>query len=521
MGIGSGAWFLVRKVAVMPDENNTNNMASAQTGGAGSSGTVPEEGPSRAAGSAIPMPPVPQAAPTSAPGVSGYGNGSTQPYQSAQSYSSAPSSPAGSPYSNGYSPADIPSSPVMSKPQKKSVSRVSIVITAIISVLLGLAIGGGITGFVAYKVFGGSSANSDFAASTDSSGSITITPVSDDATLAEVVSAKALPSVVSIDVYSNSSSYYGYSMGSSSSSTLAGLGSGIILTEDGYILTNYHVVEGSTDLIVNIDETEYKATVTGSDESSDLAVIKIDAHGLTPIEIGSSNDLRVGEWVMALGSPFGLEKSVSTGIVSALYRSTSMSSSTGISIYANMIQTDAAINPGNSGGALVDSEGKLIGVNTLIESASGSSSGVGFAIPVDYAMKVAEQLKQGKMVEHSYLGVSLASVTAQNAGSANLSVDSGAYIANVVSGSGAASAGLQKGDVITGIDGDKITTASEAIIAVRSHDPGDSIEVTYVRGNDTKTVSVTLGSDASADAESSSNTQPQQQQNSYFFSFGS
>ena len=173
-------------------------------------------------------------------------------------------------------------------------------------------------------------------------------------------------------------------------------------------LTNYHVIEGADQLKVNAGGEEYTAQVVGTDESSDLAVLKIDATGLTAIEVGSSSDLAVGEWVMAVGSPFGLEQSVSTGIVSATSRTTSAlndSSSGSSAVYTNMIQTDAAINPGNSGGALVDKDGKLIGVNTLIASASGSSSGVGFAIPVDYAMNIAQQIIDGKTPSHAQLGI--------------------------------------------------------------------------------------------------------------------
>lgn len=265
---------------------------------------------------------------------------------------------------------------------------------------------------------------------------------------------------------------------------------------------------GSSSLIVKVDDNSYSATIVGTDSSSDLAVVKIDASGLTPIEVGSSNDLVVGEWVMAAGSPYGLEKSVSTGIISALYRSTSMQSSTGLSIYANMIQTDAAVNPGNSGGALVDSNGKLIGINTLIESSSGSNSGVAFAIPVDYAMKIASQLEKGEQVQHAFLGVSLASVTSQNYKSANLSVQSGAYVGSVQSGSPAADAGLQKGDVITKVNGTSVASASEAIIQIRSYSPDDKISIEYVRGSDTKTVDVTLSgtTDSSSGYNSSSSS---------------
>ena len=219
--------------------------------------------------------------------------------------------------------------------------------------------------------------------------------VSEDATLAQVVAAKALPSVCSIDVYAYQNSYYyGYNSGSKNnqgSLTQTSLGSGVVLSEDGYILTNYHVVEGGAAFKVTIEGEQYDAELVGSDESSDLAVLKAQGEGFTPIELGDSDNLTVGEWVMTIGSPFGLEQSVATGIVSATSRSQIYSSSTDdsdASLYPNMIQTDAAINPGNSGGALVDSEGKLIGINTLITSYSGNYSGVGFAIPVNYAINI-------------------------------------------------------------------------------------------------------------------------------------
>ena len=214
--------------------------------------------------------------------------------------------------------------------------------------------------------------------------------------LAEAVAAKALPSVVCIYVYSNQASYsnyFGYSSGSSTKTlTQSSLGSGVILTSDGYVLTNYHVIENSDALKVNVAGDEYDATVVGTDASSDLAVIKLDnASGLTAADLGDSENLTVGQWVMTIGSPFGLEQSVATGVVSATSRSQIMENSTDYygltssspTIYPNMIQTDAAINPGNSGGALVDANGKVIGINTLITSYSGNYSGVGFAIPIN------------------------------------------------------------------------------------------------------------------------------------------
>lgn len=326
-----------------------------------------------------------------------------------------------------------------------------------------------------------------------------ITVTGDDATLAEAVAQKALPSVVNINVYTASQSQAQGFMRSSSTQeyTQSSLGSGVILSDDGYILTNYHVIEGADKLQVVASGGEYEAKVVGTDPSSDLAVIKIEASGLPAVEIGSSSDLVTGEWVMAVGSPFGLEQSVSTGIVSAVSRSSSsLYSSESEAIYTNMIQTDAAINPGNSGGALVDKNGKLIGINTLIASTSGSSSGVGFAIPVDYAMKIAEQIIAGQTPSHAQLGVSLTTVNASVAARYNLPVSEGAYVTRVTSNSGASKAGIAEGDIITKVGDSKVTSASDLIIAVRSHNPGDTVSVTFNRSGSEQTVDVVLGTDS-------------------------
>lgn len=326
-----------------------------------------------------------------------------------------------------------------------------------------------------------------------------ITVTGDDATLAEAVAQKALPSVVNINVYTASQSQAQGFMRSSSTQeyTQSSLGSGVILSGDGYILTNYHVIEGADKLQVVASGGEYEAKVVGTDPSSDLAVIKIEASGLPAVEIGSSSDLVTGEWVMAVGSPFGLEQSVSTGIVSAVSRSSSsLYSSESEAIYTNMIQTDAAINPGNSGGALVDKNGKLIGINTLIASTSGSSSGVGFAIPVDYAMKIAEQIIAGQTPSHAQLGVSLTTVNSSVAARYNLPVSEGAYVTRVTSNSGASEAGITEGDIITKVGDSKVTSANDLIIAVRSHNPGDMVSVTFNRSGSEQTVDVVLGTDS-------------------------
>ena len=334
-------------------------------------------------------------------------------------------------------------------------------------------------------------------------------------TLAEAVAAKALPSVVCIYVYSEPQSYGGYfGFGASDSGSSGGLeqsslGSGVILTEDGYILTNYHVIEGSSAMKVNISGTEYDAELVGSDPSSDLAVIKAkDVSGLTAADIGDSDNLTVGEWVMTVGSPFGLEQSVATGVVSATSRSRVVESesydgyfygygatTSEPTLYPNMIQTDAAINPGNSGGALVDADGKLIGINTLIASYSGNYSGVGFAIPVNYAINIANQIIEGKTPTHAKLGVSLTNVTSQNAARFNLPVTEGAYVSQVNAGSGADEAGIKVGDIIVAFNGEKVATSTDLTLDIRKNNPGDVVTITVNRGGEQIDLEVTLGSD--------------------------
>jgi putative serine protease PepD len=369
---------------------------------------------------------------------------------------------------------------------------------------VGILLGAGLTFGVLFATTDGfnfNTTNPPSQATLATNGSaITITAPKEDASLAEIVAAKALPSVVNIDVYASSGSGFyddfGLSSGDGSNLEQYSLGSGVVITEDGYILTNHHVVEGGQEFLVRFNaEAQFKATLVGQDPTSDLAVLKVDVDGLVPISIGDSSDVNIGEWVMALGSPFGLEKSVSTGIVSALFRSTTMESAEGTALYANMIQTDAAINPGNSGGALVNSRGELIGINTLISSSTESSAGVGFAIPSNYALNIANQIMDGKEVEHAYLGVQLRTVDAGNASSLNSDSLTGAYISKVVSGSPADKAGLEKGDVVTKMNDTRISSGAELVINVRGHLVGDKVTIEYQRDGEIKTTTVTLGSD--------------------------
>lgn len=368
-----------------------------------------------------------------------------------------------------------------------------------------LAVVLGLGGFAGYQAVTGGPQGSG--ASLGSSTSTNITASDTDETLAEAVANKALPSIASIDIYQKASgstqSAFGFEVpgaGSDDTLTQTSLGSGVVISKDGYIITNNHVVEGADAIKATVNGTEYDATLVGSDASSDIAVIKVEASDLTPIEIGSSSDLKVGEWVMSLGSPFGLENSVSEGIVSALQRSTTMQDeATGETvIYPNMIQTDATINPGNSGGALVDADGKLIGINSMIQSSSGSSSGVGFAIPVDYAMDLAQQIIDGKTPTHAQLGVSMAQINSQMAQYYDLPTDTGVYVANVYADSAAAEGGIEKGDIITSFDGTAIASPSDLQMKVREKNPGDTVDVVVNRNGEEKTLSVTLGSDENA-----------------------
>ena len=327
---------------------------------------------------------------------------------------------------------------------------------------------------------------------------ISITANSEDATVAKAAAAKALPSVVSVNVTTSDGS---------------GIGSGVILDTEGDIITNYHVVDGATAVSVTIDGKSYDATIVGSDASSDIAVIKVDLNGtsVTPIEVGDSDSLEVGDWVMSVGSPFGLDQSVSAGIVSALTRNQLMESSSGETLYTNLIQTDAAINPGNSGGALVNDEGKLVGICTLYSSSTESSASVGFAIPGNYAVKIAKEIISGETVTHPYIGLTMTTVNSQTAYQNNLSVSQGALVVSVTDGSPAADAGIQKGDVITAVDGEEITSADGMILNVRSHEIGDKVKVTFVRDGKEQTVEVTLGSDEALQQEQQSQSQTQTQ----------
>jgi putative serine protease PepD len=295
---------------------------------------------------------------------------------------------------------------------------------------------------------------------------------------------QAAPGVVEITVTArsgaSSNSPFPFGGGNGSQRTQA-QGSGFVYDAEGHVITNNHVVDGASSIRVAFaDGSKYKATVVGTDPSTDLAVLKVEApsNKLHPLALGDSSALEVGDGVVAIGSPFGLDETVTSGIVSALDRSISSSNSFTI---AGAIQTDAAINHGNSGGPLLDLSGQVVGVNTQIESESGGNDGVGFAVPSNTIRSVVPQLVSGKTVEHAYLGVFVAD-----------SNGAGAKIARVRSGSPAADAGLKVGDVVTTFGGRSIGSADDLTAAVSAHRPGDKVNVTYRRGGSTKSVDVTL-----------------------------
>jgi putative serine protease PepD len=260
-------------------------------------------------------------------------------------------------------------------------------------------------------------------------------------------------------------------------------GSGFVYDSEGHVVTNYHVVDGASSVSVTFsDGSKYSAKVVGSDPSTDLAVLKVDAPSskLHPLALGNSDNLQVGDGVVAIGSPFGLEETVTTGIVSALNRDISGANNFTIT---GAIQTDAAINHGNSGGPLLNMAGQVVGVNTQIESESGGNDGVGFAVPSNTIKSVVSRLVSGQKVEHAYLGVFVQSPTN----------GTGAQIAQARSGAPASDAGLRAGDVITAFGGEKIASPDDLTTAVAAKHPGDKVTVTYVRNGATKTTRVTLG----------------------------
>lgn len=268
-----------------------------------------------------------------------------------------------------------------------------------------------------------------------------------------------------------------------------GLGSGVIVSKDGYILTNNHVVDGADELMVKFhDGRELAAQVVGRDPASDLAVIKVEADNLKPAELGNSNRLRVGEWVLAVGDPFGLNDTITSGIVSAKGRS-----NVHIAQYEDFIQTDAAINPGNSGGPLVDLDGHVVGINTAIASRNGGNMGVGFAIPIDMAKTVMQSLIGQGHVTRGWLGVGIQALDQGLAKSFKYDSTKGALVGDVQSGSPADKAGVKQGDIVTSFEGKPVTGPSELRNEVAGTKPGTKTELTVFRDGAERKLTVQVG----------------------------
>jgi serine protease Do len=269
------------------------------------------------------------------------------------------------------------------------------------------------------------------------------------------------------------------------------MGSGFVLTKDGYIVTNNHVVEGADAVVVRFsDRQEYDAVIVGLDELSDLALLKIEADDLPTLPLAQPDELKVGEWVLAIGSPFGLDFSVTAGIVSAMGRSLPTETNDN---YVPFIQTDVAINPGNSGGPLFNLAGEVVGVNSQIYTRSGGSIGLSFAIPVSVVRDVVDQLRDGGQVKRGWLGVSIQNVDKNLAEGFGLDRPRGALVVDVVDESPAAEAGLQSGDVIMTFDGETIETSSQLPHVVGLVKPGSKVEVSVMRDGTLRTLKVEVG----------------------------
>ena len=399
-----------------------------------------------------------------------------------------------------YEPGQATYLPPQERPHKRRGS-----LTA--GVLVGaLALGGvaGVGGAAAYDALQGDSGSNGTSTSTEPF-KATNTSVAKQGTV-EGVASTVLPSVAKVNVTGSGES---------------GSGSGIVLSRDGEILTNNHVVavagkSGTISVSLN-DGTTAKATIVGTDPLTDIAVIKAEGvDDLTPASLGKSGDLKVGQGVVAVGSPYGLNATVTSGIVSALNRPVSVAAEQGddqgenpfgqqqqeqqgqnLSTTYPAIQTDAAINPGNSGGPLVDMSGRVVGINSSIRTASsgglssssGGSIGLGFAIPIDEVLPIVNQIVDGESPTHARLGVEVSDVRDEN------SLTEGGQLQSVESGGAADKAGLEKGDVITKVDADIVDGSESLVATIRGHRPGDKVAITYLRDGKTQTATADLGSD--------------------------
>lgn len=267
-----------------------------------------------------------------------------------------------------------------------------------------------------------------------------------------------------------------------------GIGSGVIISDDGYIITNSHVLEGSDQVIVTLnDKREFQAKIIGRDRNTDIALLKVDAEGLQPIEYGNSDNVVLGEWVLAVGSPYNLNSTVTAGIISAKARALG-----GQMSLESFLQTDAAVNPGNSGGALVNAKGELIGINTMIYSPTGSYSGYSFAVPVSIARKVVSDLKEYGKVQRAVFGIQMQELTPALAKEKSIQQQSGIYVVDALEGGAAKKAGVKAGDVIVKLNGFDVKSLAEFQEQLVKYNPGAVVQVQVIRDGKEKTLDVTL-----------------------------
>ena len=431
-------------------------------------------------------------------GGTGYPNVGSSGMNTANQYNNEPEQQAAAPDAGStVPPTEVPPrQPAEPEPPKKKKHHVNGGKVARSAVALVLAAVMGFAGGYVGSQMNGSKvviqqvAPSSSSSSSGSDSSITSASASGSSLTTEQVADLVSPSVVVITteqvVYSQWS-WYGQSQVES------GAGSGVVISSDGYILTCAHVVSGASNITVTIGDTDYPATVVGEDDTSDVAVLKIDATDLTPATVGNSDSLAVGESVLAVGNPLGeLGGTVTSGIVSALNRSVTIQGTSSTNTMS-LIQMDASVSPGNSGGGLFNMNGELVGIVNA-KSSDSDAEGLGFAIPVNDAVKVAQELlENGYVTGRPYLGISYYAVTdAQTA--AQLGVNAyGVYIVEVVKGGPADKAGLQAGDRIVSVDGSEVATQSDLGTLMQNHKAGDTIEITVARGGQMQTVNVTLG----------------------------
>ena len=270
-----------------------------------------------------------------------------------------------------------------------------------------------------------------------------------------------------------------------------GSGSGVILTEDGYIVTNNHVIKGAKTIVVTTSNNdEYEAELIGADPTTDIALLKIEGNALTKVDVANSDKVRLGQWVLAVGNPFNLTSTVTAGIISAKGRDINIIDEQ--SAIESFLQTDAAVNPGNSGGALVNTAGELVGINTAISSRSGSFEGYSFAVPANLMLKVVNDLKEYGRVQRAFIGINYNEVTAALSEELNLEVNKGVYVANVISEGAADDAGITKGDVIINVNGKSIVSGADLTEALGQRRPGEKLSVVVNRSGKNKAFEVVL-----------------------------